>query len=349
MPDEGAPRDHVAESGAAEPGAAEPVTAEPGAAETVAAEARAAEPRAAAPGPAEPERSMGVPEQAPGRPTDPSATSLSADLFAAWTRLDGPAQLMAAGSLAAMALILVGLPFGVWLSAQFAGLVLLASAITATTAWFGNQPSVEAMPVPIRPIEHGGAVVAAVLAALRLVEAMFDLGEIDGLRGFVGLGFAVALVVATFAVVVALDRRGTDVRADVVGGDQGTRRATLGWALVVLGWLVNLSVSFWTMGQAALPVATLTIAALLIVEAPRIESPVPLAWVGATVAAFGALLLLGQWGDLLALGRLRYALGPVDFVGILICTAGTALVISGGIETGRLRWAASHPPTNSPG
>jgi hypothetical protein len=344
MPDEGAPRGHVAEPGPAEPAAAEPGAAGPAAAEPVTAETEPA-----APDSPEPDRSMGVPEQAPGRSTGPSANSLLTDLFAAWTRLDGPAQLMAAGSLAAMALILLGLPFGVWLSAQFAGLVLLASAITATTAWFGDEPIVEAMPVPMRLIEHGGAVVAAVLAVLKLVEAMIDLNEIDGVRGFVRLGFAVALVVATLAVVVALDRRGTDLRADVLRGDQGTRRATLGWALVLLGWLVNLSVSFWTMGQAALPVASMTLAALFIVEATRIESPVPLAWVGVTVAAFGALLLLGQWGDLLALGRLRYALGPADFLGILSCTAGTALVISGGIETGRLRWALRHPPTEKPG
>ena len=64
-------------------------------------------------------------------------------------------------------------------------------------------------------------------------------------------------------------------------------RGPSGLGLVLLGWAFNLTVRFWTMGQAALPLAILTIAVVTIIEAPRDQSPIPVAWVGAAVGALG--------------------------------------------------------------
>ena len=126
-------------------------------------------------------------------------------------------------------------------------------------------------------------------------------------------------------------------------GDQGARIAALGLLLVVIGWVVNLTISFWTMGQAALPLAVLTIAALVVAEAPRIPSPVPVAWVGAGIGALGGILALANWGDLVSLGRTQLELGAGDFLGILAYSIGAALIIAGGVVSGRDVWLAGHP------
>lgn len=282
------------------------------------------------------------PSMEPGGST---AAALSVDLTAAWSKLDRSAQLLAAASVAAFAITLVGLPLGVWHSAQFALIVLAASAATVVAAWFGRSAAVRTMPIPLPTVELGAALVAAILAVLKVVEILFDLDDLDA-GGIVGLVLAVALAIAAVALLVLATRRGADLRGAIVRGDQGTKIAALGLALVLLGWAFNLSISFWTMGQAALPLAVLTLAALTVAEAPRIQAPVPVAWVGAAIAVFGAILMLGHWGDLTSLGATQVELDPLDFLGFLGYTAGTALIIAGGVLSGRSQWTPSRAPTD---
>ena len=260
--------------------------------------------------------------------------ALSADMRAAWTYLDPTARLLVQGSAAALVLVLVGLPLSVWDSAPFALLVMTAGVITIVTAWFGSSPAMRSMPLPVSTIELVATHVAAVLAIMKVVEIVsdFDTGAV------VGLVIGIALAIATVVMVVAAVRRGADLRSAVTRGDQGAKLAAAGLALVLVGWAFNLSVSFWTMGQAALPLAVLTIAALTVAEAPRITSPVPVVWVGAGIAIFGALLVLGNWNELTSLGRAELVLDPGDFLGLFTYTAGTALIIAGGVLSGRSRW-----------
>lgn len=282
---------------------------------------------------------------APPEPTAPKtvglgfAAALSADATAAWASRDRPAQLLAVASLAAFAIGLVGQVMDVWRSAPFALIVLVASAIAAALAWFGSKPAVRTWPVPARTIEHAAALVVAVLAILKLVEILFDLDALDASGGVVGLAMAVALVVATAGLLVAVNRRGADPRGDVMGGDWGARIATVGFALVVLGWAYDLSISFWTMREAALSLAILTIAGLTVVEAPRIKAGFPVAWVGAAIGVFGGLLVLGHWGSLASLGRTQLELEPADFLGLLGYAVGTALIIAGGVWSGLGSWS----------
>lgn len=286
--------------------------------------------------------------QPPNAPGSAAAAAISADLTAAWSKLDRSAQLLAGASFAVMVITLLGLPLGVWNSAQFALIVLVASAVTAVAAWFGESAAVRTMPLSIRTVEHGAALVAAVLAVLKVVEILFDLDDLDSSGAIVGLVLAAALAIAAIAMLVAVNRRGSDSRGDVLGGDLGSKLAALGLALVLLGWAFNLSISFWTMGQAALPLAVLTLAALTVVEAPRIQAPIPVAWVGAAIGVFGAILVLGHWGDLTSLGRTQVELDPGDFLGFLGYTAGTALIIAGGVLSGRGKWTPSRAPTDGP-
>jgi hypothetical protein len=272
------------------------------------------------------------------QPAPSAAALLSADISAAWSRLQGDARLLVGASLAAIAIVIVGLPLSVWDSAPFALLVLAAMAFTAVTGWFTASPAFRALPIPRTTIELGATLVGVVLAVLKAVEILFDLGA----DGIVALLVSAALVAATVAGLIAAQRRGADPLA-FRRGDRGVRIAALGLLLVLVGWVLNLTLSFWTMGQAALPLAILTIAALVVAEAPRITSPVPVAWVGAGIGAFGALLALGNWAELTSLGRTQLELDPGDFLGVLTYSVGAALIIAGGVVSGRDVWLAGHP------
>jgi hypothetical protein len=274
-----------------------------------------------------------------------AAAAVSADLAAAWAGLDRPAQLLAGASIAAFVITLIGLPLSVWDSAQLTLLVLAATVVTGVAAWFGGHPAARTMPIPLPTIELGAALVATVLSVGKVVEIVFDFDALDRSGGVVGLVLAVGLAVASVGLLAATMRRGADLRRAVTRGDQGAKIAVLGLLLVLLGWAFNLSVSFWTMGQAALPLAVLTIAALTVAEAPRFRAPLPVAWVGAAIAVFGALVLLAQWGDLTSLGRTELELDPGDFLGFLAYTAGTALIIAGGVMSGRGQWTPRGGPT----
>jgi hypothetical protein len=284
-----------------------------------------------------------VPVSVDAPPALSTAALLSADISSAWSRLDQNARLLVGASLAAFAIVLVGLPLSVWDSAPFALLVFAAAAFTAVTGWFSASPAFRDLPIPRSAIELVATVVGVVLAVTKVVEILFDLDR----DGFVALLVSASLAAAAIAALLAARRRGADPLA-FRHGDQGTRIAALGLLLVLVGWVLNLTISFWTMGQAALPLAVLTIAALVVAEAPRILSPVPVAWVGAGIAAFGALLALGHWAELTSLGRTQLELDAGDFLGLLAYSVGAALIIAGGVLSGRDAWVVGHPGSAEP-
>ncbi len=277
-----------------------------------------------------------APEAAPGAPNAPAAFAavLSADLRAAWLKLDPSAQMLAAASAGVLLLTLLGLPFGVWDSAQFVMIVVVASLVTGATAWVGGTPAARSLPVPLSTIELGAGLVLASLAGLKLLEILFDIDDLGGAGGIFGLVIAVALVGAAGALVRSVIQRGADPLGSIRSDDRGALIAVAGFALVMGGWALNVSFSFWTLAQAALPVAVLAIAALTVVEAPRIPSPIPVAWVGAAIAVFGAILAVAHWGDLTSLGQTELVLDPFDFLGLLGYSVGAGLIIVGGVLSG---------------
>ena len=272
-----------------------------------------------------------------------AATLIRADMTDAWTKLDQSARLLVGASIAAIVVVIVGLPLSVWDSAPFALLVLAAGVATAVTGWFGASPAFRDLPIPRVTIELVATYVVSILALLKVLEVVFDF-DTDGIVGVVIAG---ALLAAAITQLVAAQRRGADPLA-FRRGDQGTRIAAIGLLLVLVGWAFNLTISFWTMGQAALPLAVLTIAALTVAEAPRIQSPIPVAWIGAGIGVFGALLALAHWGDLTSLGRTEIELDPADFLGLLAYSVGVALIIAGGVLSGRGVWSPATGAAPSP-
>jgi di/tricarboxylate transporter len=85
--------------------------------------------------------------------------------------------------------------------------------------------------------------------------------------------------------------------------------------------------------QAALSLAVLTLAAVIVVVSRQIESPVPAAWAGVVLAVFGLVLGIGQWSDLMRLGRTRLELDVTDYLGLLLATVGIVLIAVGGVMT----------------
>lgn len=298
---------------------------------------------------APPEVTDPTPPASPAPTTAPAGSSpaatISADLAAAWSRLDRAAQMLVAASIAAFMITLVGLPLGAWDSAPLALIVLVASAATVLTGWFGGHAAVRGMPIPLPAIELAAGLVAAILAVLKAVEILFNL---DQPGSIVALILAIPLAIAAGAILLAATRRGGDLREAVLG-DGGTIIAAFGLILVLLGWTFNLTVSFWTMAQAALPLTTLALAVVVIAMARRIEAPIPVAWIGAGVGGFGAILTLGNWADLTRLGSTELELEAVDFVGVLVCSIGVALVIAGGVLSGLEERAPAPTPTDEPG
>lgn len=259
----------------------------------------------------------------------PAAPVGTAAVMSAWSGLDRMAQLVVGGSIAAIVVIILGLPFGAWDSADFILMVLVAAIVALVAVGLGVNSR---NPGPLALLEAGAAAVLAVLAVWNFIEILFDLDQ-DDRGGIIGIILTVALAGAGVVVLVgAVDRLGGP-RALGVRDGRGATVAAIGFVLVLVGWAANLSISYWTMAQASLSLAVLTVATVVILASRRVESPIPVAWAGVVLGVFGAILGFGQWGELNKLGRERIELGATDFGAFLVYAIGLVMIIVGGVMT----------------
>jgi hypothetical protein len=272
-------------------------------------------------------RPTATPDDAPlaGGPSAPAPGMR--DAIAAWTDLDLTSKLIIAGSAATLLITLVGIPFGAWDATDFVLMVLVAGVVAGLAAGLRTG---EILANQLSLLELGAGAVLGVLSVANLLETLFDLDAPRG--GIFGVLLAIGLAVAGVAVLVGGVRRNCGQPALVPADDRWILVTLAGLGLVLLGWAVNLTISYWTMAQAGLSLAVLTLAALLVLVSRRIESPVPAAWAGVVLAAFGALLAVGQWGDLMSLGA-RTSLGPVDILAFFVGAVGIIAIIAGGVMT----------------
>jgi hypothetical protein len=301
-------------------------------------------------------------------PTDPAAAPppalpsvSSAQVTAAWAKLGPIGQLVAGGSLAAIVIVVLGALIGAWDSNAFLLLVLVGGIAGAVVAWItaGAETSARPSSLPLASIELAAGAVVAVLAVWRLIELIFDLDQLDAFGGAVGAVLTAALAAAGVAMLLGAVRRDPSVRTAVTSGDQGTRIAVGGLALVLIGWALNLSIGDWRMVAATPSLAFATFGVVVIVVAPRwaeVLPGIPVAWVGAGFGIVVALLAIDQFG---ALGRLgiRTELGLTDYVPFLVYVLGIVAIIAGGILAGMPTWQARPkapapavvtPPTTAP-
>ncbi len=287
------------------------------------------------------------PSTDPTMPSDPTDDDLFDDAAdqTSWSTLDRSARLIVGGSVAALVVTLLGVPFGAWDSTSFVLLLLVGTALAAGSAWSGDGSSGAIAAIHPAVVELAAASVVGVLAVGNLIDALFDL-DAGERGGIVGLILALALAVAaTAAVAGALERSGGS-RSVLASGDLWTRMSAGGLGLVLVGWALNLSIGLWTMSGATLSLASLTLAGVIVLVSPRVASSIPIAWIGVILGVFAAWLAIGLWNDLAALGETRVELSASDILAFLIYVAGLALIIAGGILTALEQGAPQ--PTASP-
>lgn len=296
----------------------------------------------------------------PAAPAVPLPSVSSAQLSAAWAKLGPIGQWILGGAIAAVVIAIVGALINAWRSTDFLLLVLVAGIAGAIVAWFTSttEASPKPSPLPLASIEFAAGAIVAVLSVGRLIEFIFDLDQINKFGGPIGVVLLVALVVAGVAMLIGALRRDPGLRGAVMGGDQGTRLAVGGLALVLIGWALNLSIGAWTMQAATLPLAAATFAVVVIVVAPRwsrVLPGIPVAWVGAVFGVLVAILAIDEWGALMHYGILTN-LGVTEYGPFFAYVIGIVGIIVGGVLTGMPTWqarpkapapAVSVPPTTA--
>ena len=303
----------------------------------------------------------------PTRPATASAAALASASAAQVTTIRtmlGPiGQMIVGGAIAIIGIVLVGAIINAWQdSGSLAGVLLVAAGAAGAAAWFtARQRASAAQPaIPLETIEFAAGLVGTILTLLRVIEMLFDLDDLDDYGGAIGAVLTVGLAVAAGAILVGSMRRDPTLRAALLGGDQWTRLAMGGLALVVIAWALNLSIGFWNMNAAATPVAVLTFGAVLVVVQPRwldVLREVPLGWVGAGFGVLGLLLAIGLWGELMDIGRSRVDLELIDYLPQALSFLGIFGIIAGGVMAGMPMWqarmkasapVAAVPPTTAP-
>jgi hypothetical protein len=269
-----------------------------------------------------------TPDDAPvGGPSGAPAPSMR-DALAAWTQLDLTSQLVIAGSVAAILITLIGVPFGAWDSTDFVLMVLAAGIVAGLAAGFRTG---EILATELSLLELGAGAVLGVLSVWNLIEILFDLDQ-DPRAGALGIVLTIGLAIAGVAVLVGAVRRNGGPRALLSTDDRWVAITLVGLVVVLAYWTLNISVGYWTMAAASLSLGALTLAAVIVTVSRRIESPIPAAWAAVALGALGVLLAVGQWGALMDLGK-GMALSPIDFLGFLAYLIGIALIIGGAVMT----------------
>jgi hypothetical protein len=288
---------------------------------------------------------------APARPPLDAAPPVPAapnPVMTAWSGLDQTSQMIIGSSVVLVATLLVGSLVSAWASSGNFVLILLVAAIAAAaTAWFTSTTNAGPKPsqLPLSTIEFAAGSVATVLAGLRVVEMLAEFGNLGDYGGLIGVVLTIVLAISAAGILAGAFRRDPSYRTPGRYGDTGTRLAVSGLTLVILGWALNIIVSYWNMNAAATAVGLLTLATIVIIVAPRwapVVPEVPIAWVGAGLAVVTLLIAFDQWNEFMELGATRVELGILDLVAFLIYVIGIFVIIAGGLLAGR-GWLDTRP------
>lgn len=311
------------------------------------------------------------PVEPPSGDTPASARpAVPAGVTNAWNDMDPTSRLIIGASVVMLVALVIGGLAAAWFSTGAFALVIIGAAIAATaTAAYTSVTNASPKPskLPLATIEFAAGSVATVLAVMRVIEMIFDIDDLEDYGGLLGALATLVLAGAAIAILLGAFRRDPTLRTPRHYGDASVRLAVSGLALVLIGWGLNLSIGYWNMNAAATSLALLTIAAVVIIVAPRWSDAlpeVPLAWAGAIIAAVALLVAVGLWGELMELGAEHVALGVIDLVAFLLAVIGIlVLIVAGALggrpwlearqaraaATARATLAAAIPPTTPPG
>jgi hypothetical protein len=266
-----------------------------------------------------------------------------------------PASTRIAGVGAAVAVIaVIGAVLGTW-RFDWSAIVLIAAGLLAagTAVLTSGASASRATPIAMRDLTLAGGTIAAVLGMLFLLEVVFDLDDLDDAGGILGAVAALALAVAGVALyaLAATAWSGgplTPWTRALSAGDRMTRLVLGGAALVVVGWLGNVTIGVWRLDPGVIAITLVLLAALVVRAAADPDQPLvlsfPVAYV--VIALTGITLLLAlQHSALLA----DQEVSIENWIPQLIYVAGAAIALIGGILGALAGLASTTPPAPGSG
>ncbi len=273
-----------------------------------------------------------VPETAPAAP---AAAAPAAVALPAWSSLDAPSRRIAGAGIATAIIGALGGVAGAWLFSWSGLILILAGVLAVAAAGMASGAARRTMPIAARDLALAGGTIAAALGVLFLAEIVFDIDDLESYGGLVGLVITIALAVAGIVLYIAASARWSGGAAApwttaLAARDQSTRLVLLGAALVILGWLGNVTIGVWYL-EAGSEVVTLVLLAALVVRAAAdpeqpLRLPFPVAYVAVGLTAVGAIIAFQHTTSLLDEG-----VGIASWIPMLPYIAGVAVALAGSI------------------
>jgi hypothetical protein len=241
---------------------------------------------------------------------------------------------LACGSGFAVAVIgLIGSFVGAW-SLDFSGVILIAAgliAFGAAYASFGRD--VGSPTVAVRDLILAGGTIAASLGILYVAEILTDSDQLDTYGGILGLVLTLGLGIAGVVLYYAATEwwSGGPLApwtTAIASGGRPTKLVLIGTALVLVGWLGNVTIGFWFL-RAGAEVITLILLAALVMRAEAdpdepLRLPIPAAFVALGLAIIGAIIAIQHTARFIDQGA-----GIDDWIFQLLYIAGVVVVIVG--------------------
>ena len=300
--------------------------------------------------PTGPSTSEPVPGPLPEAERQPATDPLSALL----ATMDPSARRIAGVGAAVAVIAVVGAVLGTWRFGWSAIVLIAAGLLAAGTAVLTARAGARrAMPIAMRDLILAGGTIAPVLGVLFLLEVASDFDGLDDYGGILGALAALALAVAGIALYVLAAGAWSGgplapwTRA-LGAGDRMTRLVVGGAALVVLGWLGNVTIGVWYLDPGVIAITLVLLAALLVRAAADPDQtlvlPFPVAYV--VVALTGiALLLALQHSANLADQDVSFG----NWIPQLTYVAGAAVALIGAVLGILAAVAPSTPAAPGPG
>ena len=241
---------------------------------------------------------------------------------------------MACGSGFAVAVIgLLGSVFGAW-TFDFTGLILIVAGLVgfgAAYVSFGRE--VGSPTVAVRDLILGGGTISAALGILFVAEILTDLDGLEAYGGIFGFVLTLALGIAGVILYFAATQWWTGGPAAPwtaawASGDRATKLVLVGAALVLIGWLGNITIGIWFL-RAGTEVITLILLAALVMRAAAdpdqpLRLPLPPDFVALALSILGAVIAVQHTS--VFIGEIT---GIDDWICQLLYVAGVVVAVVG--------------------
>jgi hypothetical protein len=222
-------------------------------------------------------------------------------LTSGWARLDDTGRVAFAGGVALAVLAIAGSIVGAWTLRGFGLVVLLAAIAVALVAWIaasgGGTARERRWPVAAPWLELGGALAAASLALLNVLELAADLDDLEDWGGPVGALLSLALAAVALVVLAAVARRAGVLSIGAWASPRPVRFAAIGGALVLGAVALGLLLGDRALGQTtAFNVAFVLLAVVAVraaVDPGGVHLPFPAGWLAAGLVILAAIFAVG--------------------------------------------------------